>query len=136
MIVLEALQIGNMSGSAKGSINHPGKCVKAKAGLNKSILDQGWYEFKRQLTYKSSWLGGSVLEVDPKYTSQTCPRCKHRSKENRTTQANFACVACGYANNADIVGAINVLRAGHAHLACGYIGNISCQAQETTRDAA
>jgi len=43
----------------------------------------------------------------------------HVSAENRQTRARFACVACGYENNADLVGAINVLAAGHAVLACG-----------------
>lgn len=136
MIVLEALQVGNMSRSAKGNLENPGKNIRAKSGLNKSILDQGWYEFRRQLIYKSKWLGGDVLLVNPKYTSQTCPNCKHCSKENRKTQANFTCVVCGYANNADLVGAINILRAGHARLACGDIDDISCQAQESSRSAA
>jgi putative transposase len=41
------------------------------------------------------------------------------SKENRRSQAQFACVACGYHNHADVVGAINVLERGHRLLACG-----------------
>ena len=38
-----------MSRSAKGIAEKPGVNVKAKSGLNKSILDQGWYEFRQQL---------------------------------------------------------------------------------------
>jgi len=41
------------------------------------------------------------------------------SKDNRRTQARFACVACGYENNADVVGAISILAQGHRVLACG-----------------
>lgn len=110
-----------MSKSAKGTVEEPGKNVKAKSGLNKSILDQGWHEFQRQLGYKLDWAGGRLILVNPKNTSRCCPRCGHTSKENRKTQAQFKCVSpnCGYTENADLVGAINVLRAGHAQLACG-----------------
>ena len=142
MIVMEDLKINAMSRSAKGDLENPGRKVSAKSGLNKSILDQGWGEFKRQLSYKSAWLGGEVLLVNPRYTSQTCPDCGHCAKANRQTQAHFACVSCGYTDHADVVGAINVLRAGHAQLAgngqlaCGDIGSVSFQAQEPLKDAA
>ncbi|MCP5162733.1 MAG: IS200/IS605 family element transposase accessory protein TnpB [Hahellaceae bacterium] len=119
MIVIEDLQVKNMSKSAKGTIEAKGRSVKAKSGLNRSILDQGWFEFRRQLEYKQEWLGGSVIAVNPRNTSRTCPCCGRIAKENRTTQAKFECVECGYANNADLVGAMNILAAGHAVLACG-----------------
>ena len=119
MIVIEDLQVKNMSKSAKGTIEAKGRNVKAKSGLNRSILDQGWFEFRRQLEYKQEWLGGGVIAVNPRNTSRTCPCCGRIAKENRTTQAKFECVECGYANNADLVGAMNILAAGHAVLACG-----------------
>ena len=119
IVCIEDLQVRNMSKSAAGSSEAPGRNVKAKSGLNKSILDQGWFEFRRQLEYKQVWRGGEVLAVPPRNTSRTCPCCGHVSAENRQTQAKFACVECGYENNADLVGAINVLAAGHAVLACG-----------------
>jgi len=119
MIVIEDLQVSNMSKSAKGTIEVKGRNVKAKSGLNRSILDQGWFEFRRQLEYKQAWAGGQVLAVNPRNTSRTCPSCKHTAKDNRLTQAKFACAVCGYAENADLVGAINILAAGHAVLACG-----------------
>lgn len=119
MIVIEDLQISNMSRSAKGTMEAKGRNVKAKSGLNRSILDQGWFEFRRQLEYKQLWAGGQVLAVNPRNTSRTCPCCGHVAKENRITQARFKCVECGYAENADLVGAINILAAGHAVLACG-----------------
>ncbi|WP_168788885.1 RNA-guided endonuclease InsQ/TnpB family protein [Paraburkholderia aromaticivorans] len=119
MVALEDLKISNMSKSAKGTANAPGRNVRAKSGLNKSILDQGWGEFRRQLEYKTAWHGGYLVAVDPKNTSRTCPCCGHASKENRKTQALFACVSCRYENNADHVGALNILAAGHAVIACG-----------------
>lgn len=119
MIAVEDLKISNMSKSAKGTKDAPGRNVRAKSGLNKSILDQGWGEFRRQLEYKTAWRGGYLVAVDPKNTSRTCPCCGHVSKENRKTQALFACVSCGHEDNADHVGALNILAAGHAVIACG-----------------
>jgi len=119
MIVIEDLKVANMSKSAAGTLEKPGRSVRAKSGLNRSILDQGWGEFRRQLEYKQAWMGGEVLAINPRNTSRTCPACGHVSAENRKTQAKFECVDCGYENNADFVGAINILRAGHARLACG-----------------
>lgn len=119
MIAIEDLQVRNMSRSAKGNSEQHGKQVKQKSGLNRSILDQGWGEFRRQLEYKSAWNGGFVIAVPPHYTSQTCPCCGHASKDNRQTQAKFECVECGFEENADVVGAINTLARGHRVLACG-----------------
>ena len=122
VVVIEDLQVRNMSKSAAGTVDQPGRNVNAKSGLNRSILDQGWFEFRHQLEYKQAWRGGDVLAVPPKNTSRTCPACGHVAAENRQTQARFACVECGFVENADLVGAINVLRAGHARLACGVSG--------------
>ncbi len=119
MVCVEDLQIKNMSQSANGTLARPGKQVKAKSGLNKAILDQGWYEFRRQLEYKQRWRGGMVIAVSPHYTSQKCSECNYIDSGNRLTQSEFKCINCKYENHADIVAAINILRAGHAQLACG-----------------
>lgn len=119
VVFVEDLQVRNMSKSAAGTVDNPGKQVAQKSGLNKAILDQGWGEFRRQLGYKMAWNGGMLFAVPPHHTSQTCPCCGHVSKDNRQTQARFACVGCGYENNADVVGAINILERGHRLLACG-----------------
>ena len=119
LVCVEDLQVQNMSSSAKGDTKKPGKNVRAKSGLNKAILDQGWGEFRRQLDYKVGWHGGMLLAVPAHNTSRTCPCCSHVSKDNRRTQAQFECVLCGYKNHADVVGAINVLERGYRLLACG-----------------
>lgn len=119
VVFVEDLKIRNMSKSAAGTIEAPGRNVSAKSGLNKAILDQGWFEFRRQLEYKLTWNGGQLIAVPPQYTSQTCPCCGHVSRDNRQTQAKFGCVDCGFAENADLVGAINIKAAGLAVLACG-----------------
>lgn len=112
MIVIEDLNVSAMSKSARGTVDQPGKQVRQKSGLNRSILDQGWGEFRRQLEYKQNWLGGWVMAVPAHHTSQTCPCCSHVSKENRQTQSRFVCVECGFAENADVVGAMNILERG------------------------
>ena len=119
LVCIEDLQVRNMSKTSKGNGEQPGKMVKQKSGLNRSILDQGWGEFRRQLAYKVVWHGGILLAVPPHHTSQTCPACDHLSKDNRQTQAKFLCVDCGYENHADVVGAINILERGYRLLACG-----------------
>ncbi|EDX4102341.1 IS200/IS605 family element transposase accessory protein TnpB [Salmonella enterica] len=119
MIVIEDLKVSNMSKSAKGTAEQHGRNVKAKSGLNRSILEQGWYEMRRQLEYKQLWRGGQVLAVPPAYTSQRCACCGHTAKENRLSQSKFVCQACGYTANADVNGARNILAAGHVVLACG-----------------
>lgn len=119
LVVVEDLKVGNMSRSASGTVENPGRNVRAKSGLNKSILDQGWFEFRRQLAYKLEWLGGKLLAVPPQYTSQTCNHCGCVDKQNRPSQAVFKCVACGHEDDADHNAALNILAAGLAVIACG-----------------
>ena len=123
MVAIEDLQVSKMSKSSKGTTEAAGKNVAQKSGLNKAILDQGWFEFRRQLEYKLNWRGGVLVPVPAHYTSQTCPACGHVAKENRQTQALFACVDCGHEENADVVGAMNVLARGHRVAACGEDGS-------------
>jgi putative transposase len=135
MVCIEDLQVRNMSKSSKGTVEQPGKKVAQKSGLNKSILDQGWFEFRRQLEYKQVWLGGDVLAVPARNTSRTCPACGHMSAENRQTQARFACVECGYENNADVVGAINILNRGIKMLEGQDMADASARYESTARIA-
>ncbi len=121
---MEDLKVSNMSASASGTVEQPGKKVRQKSGLNRSILDQGWFSFKTMLAYKLEERGGLLVLVPPKNTSRTCPNCRYISAENRRTQAHFSCIKCGYKENADVVGAINVLRAGHVRLACEMNGAV------------
>ncbi|MFJ6905107.1 RNA-guided endonuclease InsQ/TnpB family protein [Streptomyces griseoluteus] len=87
----------------------------AKAGLNRGIFDAGWRQFLTILADKAESAGRLVIAVSARNTSRTCPSCGHVARENRVTQAEFVCVKCGFAANADHVGATNVLnRAGLA----------------------
>jgi len=110
VVVVEALKVRNMSASAKGTVEEPGRMVRQKSGLNRAILDQGWSAFKTMLAYKLADRGGRVVEVNAAYTSQTCSACGCVNSANRLSQSDFACVNCAHAANADTNAAINILR--------------------------
>ena len=101
---MAALPVKSMSGSAKGTVDRPGKRVKQKAGLNRSIQETGWGQLRAMLAYKA----GRLLTVDSKYTSQRCHVCGHVDKRSRKTQAIFKCAQCGHESNADIYAALNI----------------------------
>jgi len=119
IVVVEDLKIKNMTKSAKGTKEKPGKSVKAKSGLNRVIRQQSWGMFFEFLEYKLKERGGKLIKIDPKFTSQTCPKCGHISKNNRKSQSKFVCKSCGFSENADVVGAKNILVRGiHGNNAC------------------
>ncbi|QIV94070.1 zinc ribbon domain-containing protein [Allofrancisella frigidaquae] len=51
--------------------------------INLLAIDQRWYKFKNMLDYKSKWRGGEVIEVNPRYTSQTCSYCDYKDSTYR-----------------------------------------------------
>ncbi|MEU6411814.1 transposase [Microbispora sp. NPDC046933] len=114
VIVHEDLRVANMTRSASGTIEAPGRNVAAKSGLNRSILDAGWGVFLRVLAHKAESAGRELIAVNPANTSRTCSRCGHCAKDNRVTQARFRCQACGHEAHADVNAAKNILRAGLA----------------------
>ncbi|MFB7030916.1 MULTISPECIES: RNA-guided endonuclease InsQ/TnpB family protein [unclassified Streptomyces] len=107
-VALEDLRVKNMTASARGTLDAPGRNVKAKAGLNRAILDVGFGEIRRQIEYKARLYGTAVTVVDPAYTSQTCNRCGHVDAKSRRTRDLFTCTRCGYATHADIGAALNI----------------------------
>ena len=118
VVVVEDLKIRNMIKSARGTKESPGRKVRQKAGLNRSLLSRGWGRFLSLLAYKLERRGGRLVRVDPKNTSRTCFFCGHVSAENRPDQTAFRCVSCGHEDHADTNAAKNILRAGHARSAC------------------
>lgn len=111
-IVMEDLKVANMMRSAKGTVDKPGRNVKAKSGLNRSIAKQAWSTFRNLLTYKLNKLNGELRLVDPRHTSQTCSQCLTTDKRNRKSQSKFICISCGHTVNADHNAATNILRLG------------------------
>ena len=115
VIRVENLQITNMTRSAKGTRENPGRNVRQKAGLNRGILRSGWGLLVRRLQDKAP---GRVEKVRPALTSQRCSACGQVDRDSRESQAVFRCTACGVACNADVNAAINIA-AGHAVTARG-----------------
>lgn len=94
----------NMTKSARGSVEAPGRNVRAKAGLNRSILDNTPGERRRQLEYKARMYGSVLVAVPPFQTSQTCGNraCGKVDPESRKGCGRlFACVHCGHEDDAD-----------------------------------
>ena len=117
LIAIEDLAVRSMTASAAGTIEAPGKNVKAKSGLNRAILRNGWSMARSMLEYKTAWSGVMLVAVPPAYTSQECSECRHTATENRKSQVLFQCVACGHAENADRNAARNILVKGQQRLA-------------------
>jgi transposase len=115
VIRVEDLQITNMTRSAKGTRENPGRNVRAKAGLNRGILGSGWGLLVRRLEDKAP---GRVEKIRPAFTSQRCSACGHVDAKSRESQARFVCTACGFALHADVNAARNIA-AGHAVTARG-----------------
>ena len=110
-VAVEDLRISNMTKSAKGTIDNPGKKVKQKSGLNREILNTAWSGLLNKLAYKTE-----VVRVNPRYTSQMCNKCGVIAKDNRKTQSAFICITCGHRDNADVNASKNIKALGMAHL--------------------
>ena len=77
-----------------------------------------FYDLEQKLKYKAALNESLVINVDPRYTSQTCPVCGHTEKSNRDKKKHiFCCKSCGYTSNDDRIGAMNLYRMGINYLA-------------------
>ena len=105
VIVLEDLNTKNMTKRPKVKQGEDGQWLrngaKAKAGLNKSILDKGWYKLEEYIKYKCDVHGKAWFKVSANYTSLECANCSHTHPNNRTSQSDFSCEHCGNTDNAD-----------------------------------
>jgi len=113
-IVIEDLNVAGMTRSARGSQDAPGRNLRAKAGLNRGILDAGFAEFRRQLTYKCRWYGSELVIADRFFaSSRTCSRCAAVRAKLTLRERVFHCFHCGLSLDRDLNAAINL--AGWAH---------------------
>ena len=116
LIAVEALDVSNMSASpAPKQAEETGQFLPnghaAKAGLNKSILDAGWYSFRQIVSSKAASAGRIYVEVDPAFTSQDCCGCGYRAKK-QLWQRWHACPVCGLSLDRDTNSGNNVLDKG------------------------
>jgi putative transposase len=118
MVVIEDLKTKQMTKSAKGTLDQPGRSVAAKSGLNRAILAKGWHQFALALASAARYTGTTVVKVPAAYTSQRCSACGHVDPKSRESQAVFRCTHCAHTEHADVNAAKNVLAAGLAVTAC------------------
>lgn len=92
------------------------ECVRRKDRY--VSVSWSFYDLEQKLKYKAALNESSVINVDPRYTSQTCPICGHTEKSNRNKHLHiFKCKCCGYTSNDDRIGAMNLYRMGINYLA-------------------
>ncbi len=105
VVCVESLQVKNM--------------VKNHC-LAKAISDVGWAEFVRQLEYKASWYGRTLVKIDKWYpSSKRCFDCGHILDSLPLDVRSWTCSECGVVHDRDINAANNILAAGLAVAACG-----------------
>jgi putative transposase len=89
----------------------------AKAGLNKSIVDASWSQFVQLCTYKAAWAGRTLVQIDPKHTSQICSGCGAVVKKDLSERWHSC--ECGCELDRDTNAAKNILKLGLQQLLGG-----------------
>ncbi|MGH7735746.1 MAG: RNA-guided endonuclease InsQ/TnpB family protein, partial [Gemmatimonadales bacterium] len=128
-IRVEALDVRAMTRSARGTVDQPGVRVAQKRSLNRAINRQAWGRLVARLDHKAA---RRLERIPAAYTSQRCSACGHIARENRKSQAVFACVACKAGPcNADVNAPRNIA-AGRAVPAQGDLAagrSVNCEPQ-------
>lgn len=111
-IGIEDLNVAGMTSTARGTIENPGRRVRQKAGLNRSILDVGFAEFRRQLGYKTGWYGSDLVVVDRWLpSSKICSACGWHNSALTLNDRTYQCGRCGLSIDRDLNAAINIAAA-------------------------
>ncbi|MBK5965280.1 hypothetical protein CCR95_14580 [Thiocystis minor] len=117
VIAMEDLYVQGMTASTKGTVETPGKNVKQKARLNRSVLDVGFGEIRRQIEYKAQWAGRTTVKIDRWYpSSKRCSGCGHVRQRLTLATRRWTCPDCGAVHDRDENAAKNILAAGKAIL--------------------
>lgn len=106
---------------AVGNVNASGL---AQTSLAKSVLDAGWSSFRKMLAYKAMRHGARYVEVDERFTTQTCSNCGALPDSRPKGIAGLGireweCSECGAVHDRDRNAALNILRRGRATLEAG-----------------
>lgn len=114
VIATEELQIRNMSRSARGTMQEPGRMVRQKAGLNREILSAGLGVAHQMLSYKAVEAGtrlhlSNTRQLKP---SQRCSRCWEIMPKT-LAQRVHSCSHCGHRMQRDQNSALVVLIDAH-----------------------
>ncbi len=138
VFVFEDLKVKNMTRAPKPKKSAGGTYIpngsKAKAGLNKSILESAWGKVKLFTTYKASRRNKLVIAIPPHGTSQECSKCSHTHPDNRQSQAVFDCQSCGFTENADTNASLVIKKRGIEMLVSGEIAVKHQQARHAAKE--
>nr|WP_293833409.1 RNA-guided endonuclease TnpB family protein [uncultured Arsenicibacter sp.] len=110
-IVIEDLNVRGMSKNHK---------------LASAILDGGFFEFRRQLTYKAEWYGSEVAVADRFFaSSKTCSGCGGKKAGLKLSERTYHCEECGLQIDRDLNAAINLSQytVSYTGSACGAANN-------------
>jgi putative transposase len=123
VLVFEDLKLTNMTKSARGTVEAPGKNVAAKQALNRPLQDTALGRLQHWVCVKAEEAGRITWAVPAANTSRTCAACGHCHPTNRVTRDRFGCQRCGHTAHADINAAENIAARGqHAHTAWQHTG--------------
>ncbi|RJQ26735.1 transposase [Candidatus Parcubacteria bacterium] len=79
--------------------------------LARNISDISWYEFVRQLEYKSQWYGCEVFKVDRFYPStKLCSNCGNKKAKIGLSERVYHCDKCSFERSRDYNAALNLLK--------------------------
>lgn len=110
-VAIEDLHVAGMTRSSKGTVEVPGKKVRQKSGLNRSILDVSFGEFRRQLDYKTRWYGSKLVVVDRWLpSSKTCSACGAVKPKLDLSERIYRC-DCGLVMDRDVNAALVIRNA-------------------------
>lgn len=85
------------------------KGMAANRKLSRHIMDQSFYEFRRQLSYKTKWYDGELIIVDRFFaSSKRCNVCGEQNQELKLSDRHWTCISCGSLHDRDINAAINI----------------------------
>ncbi|MEV8513382.1 transposase [Dactylosporangium sp. NPDC051484] len=109
-IVTEAARTGR--GIAVEKLTGIRDRVRLRKPQRVTLSSWSFHQLGAFLAYKARRAGVPLVEVDPRYTSQTCNGCGHRDKRNRPDQETFICRSCGVVAHADHNAARNIAQRG------------------------
>ncbi len=111
VVAVEKLLLSNMTRSARGTVEKPGRNVKQKAGLNRSLLDASIGALFSLIAYKAEEAGTRFVKVAPHHTSQNCFWCGHKVPKELSVRVHI-CPSCGFTQDRDYNAALNILAKG------------------------
>lgn len=103
---------GTGRGIAVEDLNGIRDRVTVRKAQRSALHSWSFAQLRQFLFYKATLSGVAIVAVDPRNTSRTCPECGCVDKASRRSQASFVCTGCGFAANADHVGARNIASRG------------------------